>query len=95
MFEENYRFQVSPLPANNRWKWQVLLPTGAIFTSKEYYPTSDQAICAGQHWIDVETAFNALNRSLSQICGEGTITQKEYANLMRSFLRITKHSCEK
>ncbi|HLO50540.1 MAG TPA: hypothetical protein VK211_19140 [Kamptonema sp.] len=92
MFEKNHRFQVSPLPANNHWKWQVILPTGAVFTSKEFYPTSEEAICAGQNWIDVETAFNALNRCLSQICGEGTITKQEYKKLMASFIRITKHS---
>ena len=92
MFETNHRFQVSPLPANNHWKWQVLLPTGAVLISKEYYPTSEQAICAGQRWIDVETAFNALNRCLCQICREGTITEQEYKNLMSSFIRLTKHS---
>ena len=91
MFEAKYRFPVSPLPANNGWKWQALLPTGAVLTSKEYYPTSEQAICAGQYWIDVEIAFKALNLCLSQICNEGNISQQEYRKLMTSFIKITRH----
>lgn len=73
------------------WRWRVALPIGATFISDENFPTAEQALSEGEHWLRAESAFSALNQCLSEICASGKMNQQEYCDLMQSFLKITEH----
>ena len=88
----NYHgLQIWAVAASDRWKWQIVLPFGGILTSNEDYPKPERALARGKHWIDRESAFNALNDCLSELCGNRIVNQQEYRNLMESFIGITQH----
>lgn len=85
-----YGLSISALSVSDRWKWQIVLPFGSLLSSKDEYATPEQALAAGKDWINTESAFNALNRCLSELCGTQVISQQEYCNLMESFIGITQ-----
>jgi hypothetical protein len=90
MRQNYYGLQITALPASDRWKWQVVLPFGVSIASNKYYPTPEQALAGGKRWIDTESAFNALNNCLSELCGRQLLSQQEYRKLMQSFVGITQ-----
>ena len=85
-----YGLQVAAVPVCDRWKWQIFLPFGGSLTSNEDYPTPEKAIVGGQRWIDRESAFNAINGCLSELCGRQILTQQEYRNLIESFIKLIR-----
>jgi hypothetical protein len=88
----NYHgLQISALPSSDRWKWQIVLPFGGTLTANEDYPTPERALAAGKHWIERESALNALNGCLSELYGKQIISYQEYRNLMQSFIGLTQH----
>jgi hypothetical protein len=94
MRQNYYGLQISAVPVNRRWKWQLFLPFGGSLTSNEDYSTPEQALDGGQRWIAIESAFNALNDCLSELGGRQVIAQQEYRNLMESFIGITRATLE-
>ncbi|MBD2089164.1 hypothetical protein H6F67_04765 [Microcoleus sp. FACHB-1515] len=91
MQTDYYGISIASTQFASGWRWQVALPIGSSFTSDESFPTAEQALYEGHHWLRVKSAFSALNRSLSEICASGRINQQEYGALMQSFLLLTKH----
>ncbi|MDP8965872.1 MAG: hypothetical protein M3O33_18185 [Cyanobacteriota bacterium] len=90
MRHDYYGLQISALPKSDRWKWQIVLPFGEVLKSYEDYSTAEQALVEGKRWIDTESTFDALNRCLSELCGNQMISKQEYCNLMESFIGITE-----
>lgn len=94
MYRNHHALKISgfkALPVKEGWKWHITFLYGGVVFSEEEYPTAETALEVGKTWIKTEAAFNALNQTLSELYGSQSITQKEYRNLMASFIKITDH----
>lgn len=91
MIEDYYGLTIAPLETCDRWKWQIILPFGTAMTSYEEYATPEQAIEQGKRWLNIETAFTALNQVLSELWNQGSLSRQEYRHLLESFLHVTRN----
>lgn len=85
-----YGIQITIMPIERFWRWQVTLPVGATVTSNETYTTPELALAEGKHWVAAETAFYAMNNVLAELCGKGSIHKREYCDLMESVIHLTQ-----
>jgi len=88
--DDYYGIPIATTQAGDRWKWHVTLPIGATITSNKAYDTANQALAEGREWINIETALQALNACLSDLCQRGIIHRSEYCNLMDSSIKTTR-----
>lgn len=89
--DDYYGIRISLIPLHDRWHWQVSLPLGVVVTSPITYPTKEQALQEGRHWLSAESAFQAINSCLSELNRKGAIHQREYCDLLQSLMQITQH----
>ncbi|HEY9661180.1 MAG TPA: hypothetical protein V6C65_22230 [Allocoleopsis sp.] len=90
MDSDYFGIRVVSVLIRDRWKWQVTLPIGATVTSNEGYPTPEQAVEQGKHWIGAESIFDSVNICLTELCEQGKLQQREYSDLMQSLATITR-----
>lgn len=89
MDSDYFGIRVVSVLVRDRWKWQVTLPVGATVTSNKGYATPEIALEHGKSWIGAESVFDAVNICLTEMCGKGTLHQREYSDLMQSLAQIT------
>ncbi len=86
-----YGITLSSHQQDDRWHWQVSLPTGGVLTSNREYRNAEVALADAEHWLASEITFGALNVCMAELKGLGSLSHEEYCRMMQSVLVVTQH----